>query len=317
MLLDSQNGTLLLKHYSKNKSLNEEQRNLLINTIAKYVDCKGFACSLSDCYEMERQICVLFPMESKDYYSSSLSGKRGKLYNKIYNLKRHSKSLTVEKDIFQSEDKPTTTCNKFVPEADSQYALECIRNNNVTADEFDIYWRKCSQLRFSQIENSKSTGEILENWPEYSKPSGMSLIDIDFSLKYPKSCDLISKWSLYSDKILRLISNKIPSKYLNNIDKWDEESKIFSIFWHLHQLFPPQHKVVTDKTGAKCKRKYSISDSQTSFAIIADNNKEIELKLELLKLRCTNIQPLLLVIGEETCVKQIYIYTLMAYAFQF
>lgn len=83
---------------------------------------------------------------------------------------------------------------------------------------------------------------------------------------------------------------------------------MFSIFWHLHNLFPPQQKLITDKTGAKCKRKYSISDSQSSFALIAENNRELELKLELLKLHNNNIQPLLLVIGQVHCVQQIYIY---------
>lgn len=66
----------------------------------------------------------------------------------------------------------------------------------------------------------------------------------------------------------------------------------------MHHIFPPQQKQITDKTGAKIKRKYSIPDSQNSFALIAENNKEMDIKVELLKLCNTNIQPLLLVTGE-------------------
>lgn len=65
MLMDTQNGRLILKHYSKHNILNEEQRNLLINTIAKYIESKGYLCSLSDCTEIENQICTIFPTESK------------------------------------------------------------------------------------------------------------------------------------------------------------------------------------------------------------------------------------------------------------
>lgn len=60
----------------------------------------------------------------------------------------------------------------------------------------------------------------------------------------------------------------------------------------MHHIFPPQQKQITDKTGAK------IPDSQNSFALIAENNKEMDIKVELLKLCNTNIQPLLLVTGE-------------------
>lgn len=65
---------------------------------------------------------------------------------------------------------------------------------------------------------------------------------------------------------------------------------------------------MTDKSGAKSKRKFSVSDSQESFALIADDDKELELKLELRRMHNTNIQPLLLVIGDLNCIKKLYIY---------
>lgn len=65
MLTDTQNGRLILKYYSEHNILHEQQRNLLINTIAKYIELKGYVCTLSDCSEIENQICTLFPTESK------------------------------------------------------------------------------------------------------------------------------------------------------------------------------------------------------------------------------------------------------------
>ncbi|XP_058985184.1 uncharacterized protein LOC131805681 [Musca domestica] len=110
MLMDSQNGRLLLKHYAKHNLFNEQQRNLLINTLAKYIESKGYPCSLADSDEIENQICVLFPTESKDYYTS---GKRGRLYNKIYNLKRYTKSLTKENEPICGSVNKTTESKKI------------------------------------------------------------------------------------------------------------------------------------------------------------------------------------------------------------
>lgn len=55
-------------------------------------------------------------------------------------------------------------------------ALESIRNGDISAEEFDIYWRRCAPYRFKEILESKSTNEILELWPQYTKPSGTQLV---------------------------------------------------------------------------------------------------------------------------------------------
>ena len=49
--------------FGKKNSLYEEQRNLLINTICKYVEAKGVEFSLSECSAIEKEICSIFPSE--------------------------------------------------------------------------------------------------------------------------------------------------------------------------------------------------------------------------------------------------------------
>lgn len=89
---------------------------------------------------------------------------------------------------------------------------------------------------------------------------------------------------------------------------YSPESKIFAILWNLHHLFPPQATVVTEENGAKRRKKFSISDSQNAFAIVARSSAELDLKINLRKLQSRSIQPLLLIIGDVHMVKEIYIY---------
>lgn len=64
----------------------------------------------------------------------------------------------------------------LVPESDAKFAVDSMRSSGVSADDFDIYWRKCSQYRFKQMSESKSTADILNEWPEYLRPSGFQLV---------------------------------------------------------------------------------------------------------------------------------------------
>lgn len=117
ILQDTVNGKQILKYYENNRILHEEHRSLLIDTISKYVESKGLKVSISQCFDMEKEICSIFPSEelvsitsifiiyffyNKNYYNSFINlkfqeyyntGKRGKLYNKIFNLKRVSRSI--------------------------------------------------------------------------------------------------------------------------------------------------------------------------------------------------------------------------------
>lgn len=93
-----------------------------------------------------------------------------------------------------------------------------------------------------------------------------------------------------------------------NIPKYDisffTNSKIFAIFWFLHHIFPPRQRVHTDESGVKHRKKHTVINSQESFAIIAEAKAELDVKINLLKL---HIEPKLLIVGEPTSIKQIFI----------
>lgn len=44
--------------------------------------------------------------------------------------------------------------------------LTYLCHETITAENFYIYWTQCAQVQFKQITVSKSSTEILEQWPE-------------------------------------------------------------------------------------------------------------------------------------------------------
>lgn len=63
VLNTTHNGKEIQAFYNKHGKLYEEQRSLLITTITKFVEGNGIDCSLSDCTELEKEICSIFPSE--------------------------------------------------------------------------------------------------------------------------------------------------------------------------------------------------------------------------------------------------------------
>lgn len=57
-------------------------------------------------------------------------------------------------------------------EENCEFALKYLSSQTTAAEEFDIYCIQCAYVWFKQITVSKSTTEILELWPEYTKPFG-------------------------------------------------------------------------------------------------------------------------------------------------
>lgn len=126
-----------------------------------------------------------------------------------------------------------TCCNYyfyFHLDSDENYTLfvQYLKSDQISAEEFDLYWRKCAPYRFKQISESKTTAEIFSEWPDYIKPSGFHLvsilnnfifryiynvtffqIDIDFSLKFPMAKNIHERWSQYSNKVLTVLKTKI------------------------------------------------------------------------------------------------------------
>lgn len=63
ILENTLSGKLILKYYTKNNVLHDDQRNLLITTISKYLFESEVKCSISNCFDLEKEICSLFPSE--------------------------------------------------------------------------------------------------------------------------------------------------------------------------------------------------------------------------------------------------------------
>lgn len=63
ILQDSPTGKQIMEYYDSKQCFHEEQRVLLINTIAKYLDVKGYDITITDCLDIEKQICTVFPSE--------------------------------------------------------------------------------------------------------------------------------------------------------------------------------------------------------------------------------------------------------------
>lgn len=80
------------------------------------------------------------------------------------------------------------------------------------------------------------------------------------------------------------------------------------ILWSLHYLFPPQQKTASTDNGQKISKKFTIADSQESFAVLAKTQDELDVKLKLLKLQNKRIQPKLMIVGDIDKVKSISIF---------
>lgn len=51
------------------------------------------------------------------------------------------------------------------------FYIQCLRSDSITADDYDLYWRKCAKLRFKQIKEAQDSTDIFRLWPEYMKPA--------------------------------------------------------------------------------------------------------------------------------------------------
>ncbi|KNC28789.1 hypothetical protein FF38_09955, partial [Lucilia cuprina] len=98
-------------------------------------------------------------------------------------------------------------------------------------------------------------------------------IDIDFVLKYPVAKNFEERWSYFAEELLLILKTRIScsliSKKLLQTERIDEDSKMFTILWYCHNLFPPELKISTNENGIrkKYKKKFTISDLQESFAV--------------------------------------------------
>jgi len=63
------------------------------------------------------------------------------------------------------------------PEAehDAEQCIRSLKYDNLSTNDFDSYWKACSQYRLKAIKTS-TLKEILENWPFYKESRGFLLV---------------------------------------------------------------------------------------------------------------------------------------------
>lgn len=92
ILEETSGGQMIMSYYEKHKILREEHRTALINVIARYIDTAGYGLTLSESTQLEAQIVEMFPTEKAEFYRTN---KRGRIYNKVANMKRVYKKFSM------------------------------------------------------------------------------------------------------------------------------------------------------------------------------------------------------------------------------
>lgn len=56
--------------------------------------------------------------------------------------------------------------NFLVVKDDLTLGLQHLKCSNITAEEFDLNWRKCAQIIFNQILEFNNLGDVMKLWPQ-------------------------------------------------------------------------------------------------------------------------------------------------------
>ncbi|XP_031357897.1 uncharacterized protein LOC116181650 [Photinus pyralis] len=251
ILKDSPKAALLMEYWEKNSKFDNEQRGALISLIARYFEDNRIPMTMAASYQLEREIVERFPTEKLEFYRTN---KRGKLYNKWRNsngrfnkavLKKTEKTDTSRTDIALDSEK------------DAEDIIRSLRNDDLSAEELDRFWKACGNYRLNQIRTANSTAEILKKWPQYKTPSGYRFIEFDFVILNRDSKDPSSIWEAGANKIIQFLANSIKDKELKTLIKsldedMEENGRNATILWLLHGFFVPSNRgTQTDINGKK------------------------------------------------------------------
>ncbi|XP_058984903.1 uncharacterized protein LOC131805590 [Musca domestica] len=246
----------------------------------------------------------MFPTEREEFYRT---GRRGRIYNKVSNLKRVYKRIrqhTADASLDVSGPSSPESTNvikeeEYVDEFADFHILD-MRKHIQSNEERMSFWQRTQSTRFRDIEIIESLQDILDKWPEYKRTDAMEYINADFRAKFPKATkfsEIFLKNFKKLEKISYLkVNTTSPSfKYMQQYKHCNTESKHLIILWVLHQLVPPFHQVVIDENGVRRKKRYTTLESQNASICIRSSLAELE---EAMKLRQTATPPMMLVVGE-------------------
>ncbi|XP_055905995.1 uncharacterized protein LOC129941396 [Eupeodes corollae] len=301
ILEEKNRGKQLMEFYKRNNCFQQQQRDLLINLIATYFDENNIHLSLCSSQKLEEEITHMFPSEKTEFYRM---GKRGKIYFKYFNLRRHSRKLKPAKRKLISPQKKTN--KSFHPETDAETCLNSLKYDNLSVEEFDSLWASCSQFRLNDIFNSTKQTEIFEKWPFYKKPNGYRLIDKDFQTLYPTSTSILSLWQDHWKTLKNFLMENIKDKKVTESLKdlgdtnFGEDDFVLEILKSIHfYLFPTAAVSRKSNTGAKSRSKFTIKDSLMAFIFEGETTQVLEDHITFLKSRGETIQPLILALREK------------------
>ncbi|XP_065368174.1 uncharacterized protein LOC135960735 [Calliphora vicina] len=319
ILEDTSGGQMIMTYYEKHKILREEHRTALINVIGRYIDANGGILSLSESNQLERQIVELFPTEKEEFYRTN---KRGRIYNKVANMKRVYKKFTMPPEELSGPSMENSSTSapsspiEIIKEEDNDeyddYSIGEFRSISHTPEKYLEFWKNSQKMRLRHIENIESLSQILEKWPEYKQHNAVTYINMDFKAKYPDSSSFIEIFHQNKGKLEKLLYSKVSVcsagyKYLQQYQKCSSESQNLLILWMIHQLFPPNQKVVVDEMGNKRKKRYSIQSSQNAFICIRGSLSSLETALDTQL--SSGTPPMVLIVGELAGeIDQIFVY---------
>lgn len=107
----------------------------------------------------------------------------GKIYSKYYNTVkslRNSGILTRKESTFTNQ----RVEKELNPTVDVSENLAILKNDNCSWPDLEHHWTITAKHRLETMTDSKDTNSILLKWPQYKRPLGHKLIDIDFCAKF-------------------------------------------------------------------------------------------------------------------------------------
>eukprot|EP00102_Acyrthosiphon_pisum_P019773 XP_016656983.1 PREDICTED: uncharacterized protein LOC107882702 [Acyrthosiphon pisum] len=302
----------------------------MIDIIISYLVEKNISMSVNLADTIATTISETFISELKETYfvrNSENKCPKGKLYSKYFNKMRNLKNhgLVPQEGICKKSKNANKNLTRVTAELDDELIAEedafstisHLKHDDLSWPDVESAWKKTSVYRLKALKNSNfSYTEIQTTWVHYTKPLGYKLIDIDFQRLYQNAKDMLSVFDNTSTKLVQILnervkdptSRKLIASIIENSNS-SENSRNSVIFYVLHAMLVPTSKTsYIDSEGKRCVIKYSISDSQQSYVLIAQTAAELEALLNSKKVNGNSIQPCLLIVGTISEPSQIMVY---------
>ncbi|XP_067629384.1 uncharacterized protein [Eurosta solidaginis] len=248
--------------------------------------------------------------QNERYYCNRREGKNptGKLYDKATNVRR---KLNKKREHILLDDTDLSSRKDSAPCTSDQNAVAdklWLAHNMEPWSEVVKKWNATIEIRQQDIFNRKVN--IFTDWPLLKNSLGYTLIEIDFIAKYKDSANnLINEWPDFRRLIIPYMRDKIKDNASNNMllmidENVDSDSTDCIITLLMHSILkPPLISTGNTPNSKRFKWKPSICDAQNVTVLHCEYINDYQRRYDELKgkamEKCTTLQPLILVIGEE------------------